>query len=109
MRFGRPIGSEIRQNIIEILYFFGKIYGYKLYNIYIDIFPKVSQRSIYYHLKKGAQLGEFIVKADSKEGDYSWGNNAEVVYYSLGPESKPTANERVKIYKESLKLSKKTK
>ncbi|MBL7051204.1 hypothetical protein ISS04_03515 [Candidatus Woesearchaeota archaeon] len=96
---GRPIGSVIRQNIIEILYFMGNGYGYDIYKIYMDIFPKVTMRSIYYHLRKGLELGEFkIHKAGNEKGDYSWGSEAEKVYYSLGNGAKPFGKENVKEY-----------
>jgi len=50
---GRPVKSEIRQNIVEILYFMKQGYGYEIYKVYVAIFPKVTMRSIYYHLRKG--------------------------------------------------------
>ena len=96
---GRPIKSEIRQNIVEILFFMKEGYGYDIYKAYISIFPKVTMRSIYYHLKKGTAIGEFKVKKVEKErGDYSWGGEAEKIYYALGENAKPTMNEKVKIY-----------
>lgn len=96
---GRPIGSVIRQNIIEILYFMGNGYGYDIYKIYMDIFPKVTMRSIYYHLRKGLELGEFkIHKAGKEKGNYSWGSEAEKVYYSLGNGAKPLGKDNVKEY-----------
>lgn len=96
---GRPIKSEIRQNIVEILYFMKEGYGYDIYKNYIAIFPKVTMRSIYYHLKKGTALVEFKVSRIGKEkGDYSWGPEAEKIYYSLGQNAKPTGNEKVKAY-----------
>ena len=99
---GRPIKSEIRQNIIEILYFMKHGYGYNIYKAYIAIFPKVTMRSIYYHLKKGTSLEEFKVeKIEKEKGNYSWGGEAEKIYYSLGPNAKPTGNDRVKEYVES--------
>ena len=64
---GRPVKSEIRQNIVEILYFMKQGYGYEIYKAYIAIFPKVTMRSIYYHLKKGTSLGEFKVSKVEKE------------------------------------------
>ena len=109
MKAGRPVGSEIRQNIVEMLYFLGKAHGYAIYKIYINIFPVVSIRSVYYHLRKGAQLDEFKLEVTSKSGDYSWGHSAEVIYYSIGPNARPTVNKRVKEYIDSLKLSKKAK
>ena len=96
---GRPIKSEIRQNIVEILFFMKQGYGYNIYKAYIAIFPKVTMRSIYYHLKKGVSLEEFKVdKVEKEKGDYSWGGEAEKIYYALGDKAKPTANEKVKEY-----------
>lgn len=96
---GRPVKSEIRQKIVDILYFMKEGYGYDIYKVYCDIFPKVSQRVIYYHLKKGVSIGELKVARISKEkGDYSWGGEAEKVYYSLGSNAAPTMDKRVKKY-----------
>ena len=99
MAKGRPVKSEIRQNIVEILYFMKEGYGYEVYKAYIAIFPKVTMRSIYYHLKKGVDLNEFKVsKIEREKGDYSWGGEAEKIYYSLGEAAKPAGNEKVKEY-----------
>ena len=99
---GRPVKSEIRQNIVEILYFMKQGYGYEIYKVYVAIFPKVTMRSIYYHLRKGVNLNEFKVsKIEKEKGDYSWGPEAEKVYYSLGDNAKPLVNEKVKEYFES--------
>ena len=99
MKRGRPIKSEIRQNIIDILYFMKKGYGYDIYKAYSAVFPKPTLRVIYYHLKKGLELNEFKIKEIKKEkGDYSWGANAEKIYYSLGPNAKPSMNLKVKKY-----------
>jgi hypothetical protein len=93
---GRPIKSEIRQNIIEILHFMKQGYGYEIYKAYISIFPKVTMRSIYYHLKKGVDLNEFKVsKIEKEKGDYSWGPEAEKIYYSLGENARPLNNDKV--------------
>lgn len=101
---GRPIRSEIRQNMIEILYRMKEGYGYGIYRTYITIFPKVTMRSIYYHLKKGVTLNEFKVsKIEKEKGDYSWGPEAEKIYYSLGSNAKPSGNERVREYFEKKK------
>jgi len=106
MRKGRPIKSEIRQNMVEILNYIKKAYGYEIYKHYVAIFPKVTLRSIYYHLKKGISLGEFIVnKIEKEKGDYSWGSEAEKIYYSLGPNAKPAGNDRAKSYTESKNLN----
>ena len=97
MAKGRPVKSEIRQNIVEILYFMKEGYGYGIYKAYVAIFPKVTMRSIYYHLKKGVSLGEFKVsKIEKEKGDYSWGGEAEKIYYGLGDNAKPSLNDKVK-------------
>ena len=102
MKKGRPVKSEIRQNIIEILSHIQKAYGYEIYKVYVSIFPKVTLRSIYYHLKKGLDLGEFrINKVEKEKGEYSWGTEAEKIYYSLGDNAKPSGNDRVKEYVDS--------
>jgi len=104
MAKGRPVKSEIRQNIVEILFFMKQGYGYEIYKAYIAIFPKVTMRSIYYHLKKGVSLEEFKVsKIEKEKGDYSWGPEAEKIYYGLGTSAKPTSNEKAKEYFESKK------
>ncbi len=99
MRRGRPIGSAVRQNVIEILNVLKKAHGYQIYKVYRDLFPKVTLRVIYYHLKKGCDLGEFeIDKVQLEKGDYSWGGEAEKIYYKLGPQAKISGDERVKAY-----------
>lgn len=96
---GRPVQSVIRQNIIEILYILGEGYGYDIWKTYVAIFPRCTMRSIHYHLKKGLETGEFVVKAIKKEsGDYSWGSSVEKIYYALGPQAAPRGNERVREY-----------
>lgn len=96
---GRPTRSVIRQNLIEILHFMGEAYGYQLYKAYKDIFPPVTLRVIYYHLAKGKSLGEFEVAGVKKtSGSYSWGPEAERVFYKLGPAAKPTMPDEVKQY-----------
>ena len=107
MTQGRPIHSQIRQNVIEIIYFLKKGCGYEIYKIYRDIFPKITMRSIYYHLKKGLSLEEFKVeKIQVEKGDYSWGSSAEKVYYTLGKKAKPRIDERVKKYIENKRCNK---
>jgi len=96
---GRPVESNIRQNIVEILYFMKKGHGYEIYKVYRNIFPAVTMRSIYYHLKKGVETKEFKVAEIKKEnGNYSWGGQAEKIYYTLGKEAKPKIDKRVKKY-----------
>jgi len=94
---GRPVKSEIRQNIVDILNNLKKGYGYEIYKIYIAIFPKCTREVIYYHLKKGLDTGEFIIKQTKQEkGNFSWGPIVEKTFYSLGPKAAPRVNKRVK-------------
>ncbi len=99
MARGRPVKSDIRQNIIEILHFLGKAYGYEIYKVYKAVYPKITLRSIYYNLKRGSELGEFKVEHIEKaKGEYSWGGEAEKIYYSLGPNAKPKVDAKLKEY-----------
>lgn len=103
---GRPVKSEIRQNIIEILYYMKSGYGYDIFRAYRVIFPKVTMRSIYYHLRKGLSLEEFKVDRIEKEkGDYSWGAEAEKIYYALGSNARPAGNERAREFFANKRLS----
>jgi len=105
---GRPLSSQIRQNVVEILYFLGKAHGYGVYKVYREVFPKATMRSIYYHLKKGLQTEEFkIEKIQMEKGNYSWGSEAEKTYYALGKKASPKIDQKVKKYLD--KLSQKTK
>lgn len=101
---GRPLNSPIRDYIVEILYFMEKGYGYDIYKHYINLFPKVTLRSIYYHLNKGVELGVFEIQRIEKEkGDYSWGEMAEKIYYKLGKAASPKIDLRVKNYFQKIK------
>tara|TARA_Y100000034_G_C6866665_1_gene395115 strand:- start:856 stop:1170 length:315 start_codon:yes stop_codon:yes gene_type:complete len=94
---GRPPKSEIRQSVVDILNVIGEETGYEIYKKYIKVFPKVTMRSIYYHLKKGLQTEEFVIsKVVDVEGDYSWGPSAKKTYYALGSKARPKNEERVK-------------
>ncbi len=87
---GRPTGSQIRQNIVEILSCKKKAYGYELCKYYLEIFPKVTMSVIYYHLKKGLATGEFEVQEIRQDkGEYSWGDTSEKIYYCLGKNAAP--------------------
>ena len=94
---GRPLGSEVRQNIIDILYHMGKAYGYEIHKVYKELFAPVTLRSIYYHLKKGLDLGIFRVeKVEAEKGDYSWGTTVEKTYYSLTDQANPRPRKEIK-------------
>jgi hypothetical protein len=96
---GRPIKSRIRQNMIEILFFLKKATGYDIYKHYIKIFGKVTLRSMYYHLKKGTALNEFLIENIVEEkGEYSWGNVTEKIYYTLGQKAETKIPNEVKEY-----------
>lgn len=102
MRRGRPVGSAVRQNVLEILNVLGRGHGYQIYKVYRELYPKVTLRVIYYHLKKGQELGELeIEKVEKEKGDYSWGSEAEKIYYKLGPKAKITGDDRVRAYVEA--------
>lgn len=101
---GRKPGSEVRQRIVDILYVLGKSYPYKIAKIYNKIFPKVTIRVIYYHLKKGVSLNLFkLEEIKASEGNFSWGRRVEHVYYSLGENANPSLT--TEIYEEILKFN----
>jgi hypothetical protein len=104
MRRGRPVKSEIRQNIIEIIAVIGRSYGYQIHKIYNEIFTPCTRENIYYNLRKGVVLGEFQVQEIKQEkGEYSWGTTVEKKYYVLGKKAKPKGNKRVSAYFEARK------
>ncbi|MBS3140139.1 hypothetical protein J4479_03980 [Candidatus Woesearchaeota archaeon] len=101
---GRPTKSIIRQNILEILFYLKKGYGYQIARIYNEVFPQVTQRSIYYHLRKGVLTQEITVQAiEQEQGEFSWGKMVEKTYYSLGEKANPERNERVEKYLQTFK------
>ena len=96
---GRPVRSDIRKRIIEILFIGGQAYGYQIHKIYCQIFPKCTREVIYYHLKKGVTLEEIeIAEIKQEKGLYSWGGIVEKKYYKVGKKGKPLADPRVKEY-----------
>ncbi|MFP4567514.1 MAG: hypothetical protein ACLFN8_01080 [Candidatus Woesearchaeota archaeon] len=102
MSRGRPVGSAVRQNIIEILYFLGSGHGYHIYKIYKSVYAPVTLRAIYYHLKKGLETDELAISNIQREqGDFSWGTEAEKIYYKLGKLAKPKVDERLKLFLDS--------
>lgn len=101
---GRPPQSNIRQNIVEILFYLKQGYGYQICKIYNQIFPKATRRVIYYHLKKGCDLDEFkIHKVESEPGQYSWGPTAQKTYYSLSKKAQPLGLKHVKFHLDKTK------
>ena len=101
---GRPLGSKVRQNIVEILYFYKQMHGYDIYKVYTDLYPPVTLRLIYYHLRKGLDTKEFrIQKISHKEGNYSWGNDTENIIYELGEQARPIIEPRIKMHWEKNK------
>ena len=96
---GRPQRSVIRDNILGILYYLKTGYGYDIAKIYNEVFPEVTQRSIYYHLRKGVETGEISIhKVEQEKGNFSWGNMVEKIYYSLGERAQPKIDERIAIF-----------
>ncbi len=96
---GRPVFSEVRQNMVEILAVMGRAYGYDLYKVYSDIFPSITMRLVYYHLGKGVSLGEFKVdKVEKETGDFSWGSVVEKTYYTLGDNAQVKGSSKVMSY-----------
>ena len=94
---GRPVKSQIRQNIIELLAVMHKGYGYEIHKVYKEVFPECTREVVYYHLKKGIALGEFAIDSVKQEhGSYSWGGTVEKTYYKLGHNAKPLGDQRVK-------------
>ncbi len=96
---GRPVGSNVRQNIIEILYFLGHAHGYHIYKVYKNVYAPVTLRGIYYHLKKGLETEELaIANIKREQGNFSWGSEAEKIYYKLGRQAKPKIDERLRLF-----------
>ncbi|MBI2580645.1 hypothetical protein HYV85_02455 [Candidatus Woesearchaeota archaeon] len=107
MRRGRPAGSPVRQNVTELLSQFGELHGYDVYKHYVKLFPKVTMRAVYYSLRNGVKKGHFrIARVEKKTGNYSWGPEAQRVYYALGEAAKPVGDAKVKKYFEGLTESK---
>ena len=94
---GRPNASQIRQNVIEILAQTGPLHGYRVAKLYNEIFAPVTQRSIYYHLKKGLKTKEVTInKIVEEKGEYSWGNVVEKTYYDVAEKANIEGSDRVK-------------
>ena len=100
---GRPTQSDIRQRLIEILFVKGTTYGYELHKYYQKIYGPCTREVVYYHLRKGVDLGEFALAEIKKEqGAFSWGGVVEKKYYKIGPNAKPKGDPKVKEFFEKL-------
>ena len=94
---GRKVGSLIRDQLVELIYYLGKGYGYELYKLYTKVWGAVTLRSIYYHLNKGSELEIFkINEIEEVNGNYSWGLKAKRIIYSLGPNAHPKGDIKIK-------------
>ncbi|MFH1650206.1 MAG: hypothetical protein ABIA93_06670 [Candidatus Woesearchaeota archaeon] len=97
MKRGRPKGSRIRQNIVNLLAVLGESHGYILWKAYKAVYGEVSQRSIYYQLKEGIGTGELKVSRIVKEqGDFTWGSTVEKTMYGLGQSANPQISKELK-------------
>ncbi len=95
-KLGRKPSSQIRNNIIELLFFLKSAYGYDLHKKYKKVFGPVSMRSVYYHLNKGVELGVFNIKEIQEvQGDYSWGTGVRRIVFGLGKNAKPLGLQQV--------------
>jgi hypothetical protein len=87
---GRPAKSKIRRKIAAILQHANTSYGYEIYKNYKQVFGPVKMRTVYYNLRKGVMLNEFLIQDIKREiGNYTWGNEVERIYYTNGPYSEP--------------------
>jgi hypothetical protein len=110
MTRGRPVKSQIRQNIIELIYVIGKAYGYQIHKVYNEIYPQCTREVVYYNLRKGVALNEFkIEEIKLEKGNYSWGSVVEKKYYVLCRNAKPKGDSRIKEYLDKKKKVKKKK
>ena len=107
MKRGRPVGSQIRQRIVDILHFLGQGYGYQIHKIYKMAYDPCTREVIYYHLRKGVSMGE-IAEAGVKreEGRYSWGGTVEKIYYKVGSKGNPSMDEAAQKAVEQYKQAK---
>src|SRR3989338_2286736 len=81
---GRPVKSLIRDRMKEVLAVLGVSYGYEIYKVYRAAFSKITLRSMYYHLNKGVEIGEFnLVGVREEKGSYTWGDKKTRRYYNL--------------------------
>ena len=97
MKRGRPWRSDVRKKIGRVLAGCGVGHGYKVFKIYRAAYGKTTLRNVYYHLQKGVELDEFLeVGVELKNGNYTWGKNAQRKLYINGPDSEKKSDDRVK-------------
>ena len=96
-RPGRPQASRIRERLREILSCIDNATGYDLHKIYVEVYGKVTIRSIYYNLHTGVLIGYFNIESIKQEqGEFSWGSEVEKKYYSINPKGKRTISNELK-------------
>ena len=96
-RPGRPQVSLIRDRLREVLSVVDRATGYDLHKIYVNVYGKVTIRSIYYNLHTGVLIGYFIVDSIKQErGEFSWGTEVEKKYYSVSAKGKRTVSDDLK-------------
>ncbi len=104
---GRPVKSIVRDRMKEILLILGNSYGYEIYKVYTAAFSKITIRSMYYHLDKGVELGEFnLVGVKEERGDYTWGDRTTRRYYNLGKKVEGKINDELLKITEEMGLKK---
>jgi|APSaa5957512622_1039677.scaffolds.fasta_scaffold169374_2 hypothetical protein len=96
-KLGRKPKSDIRDEMVELLYFMKEAYGYELYKKYCKVYDKkISMRSVYYHLNKGVELGIFNLKEiRDVKGDFSWGSGVKQVIFQLSSNAQPKISKDV--------------
>ena len=98
--------SDVRDNIVDLLFLLKEAHGYEIYKFYNLLFPKVSQRLIYYHLRKGVSTGDLDISRISKiKGNFSWGSDAERIYYKLSKNSRPNPDKKTILKFKKIKAS----
>lgn len=109
MRRGRPLKSEVRNKIERILDACGSAYGYEIYKLYKEAYPKTSLRNIYYHLGRGTRAGIFVVLPALKtNGNFTWGSAVEHKNYVLGHNASEKADARATEAVKKLGIKKRT-
>jgi hypothetical protein len=82
------------QQIVDAL---GSAYGYEVYKAYKQVFEPVDVRSMYYHFKRGVDLGEFKqIGAKQEKGGFTWGRESTHIYYALGESATHKSNSELR-------------